>query len=98
MENVFAHLLYTNVLKKIGKNNLSDSNIKLLSFTSVVPHLSVCLITWDENMHQEKSVSESGLFLTLSLGTSSARNENLRPLLNRNIPLISGKYDLRKYI
>ena len=54
VENVFAHLLYTNVLKKIGKNNLFDSNIKLLSFTSVVPHLSVCLITWDENMHQEK--------------------------------------------
>ena len=27
-------------------------------------------------------VSESGLFLTLGLGTSSAQNENLRPLLN----------------
>ena len=39
--------------------------------------------------------SESGLFLTLGSGTSSARNENLRPLLNRNIPLISGKYGLR---
>ena len=40
-------------------------------------------------------VSESGLFLTLGSGTSSARNENLKPLLNRNIPLISGKYGLR---
>ena len=28
------------------------------------------------------------LFLTLGLGTSRARNENLRPLLNTNIPLI----------
>ena len=28
---------------------------------------------------------------------SSARNENLRPLLNRNIPLISGKYGLRNH-
>ena len=42
-------------------------------------------------------VSESGLFLTLGSGTSSARNENLRPLLNRNIALISGKYGLRNH-
>ena len=34
------------------------------------------------------------LFLPLVLGTSSTQNENLRPLLNRNIPLISGKYGL----
>ena len=33
-------------------------------------------------------VGESGLFLTLGSGTSSAQNENLRLLLNRNIPLI----------
>ena len=37
-------------------------------------------------------VSENGLFLTLGLCTSSARNENLRPLLNTNIPLISEKW------
>ena len=37
----------------------------------------------------------SGLFLTLGSGTSTAGNENLRPLLNRNVPLISGKYGLR---
>ena len=43
------------------------------------------------------SVSENGLFLTLGSGTSSAQNENLRPLLNRNIPLISGKYGLRNH-
>ena len=42
-------------------------------------------------------VSENGLFLTLGSGTSSARNENLRPLLNINIPLISGKYGLRNH-
>ena len=30
-------------------------------------------------------------------GTSSARNENLRPLLNTNIPLISVKYGPRDY-
>ena len=37
------------------------------------------------------------LFLTLGSGTSSARKENLRPLLNTNIPLISGKYSLRNH-
>ena len=42
-------------------------------------------------------VSENDLFLTLGLGTFSARNKNLRPLLNRNIPLISGKYGLRNH-
>ena len=42
-------------------------------------------------------VSETGLFLTLGPGTSNARNENLRPLLNRHIPLISGKYGLRNH-
>ena len=42
-------------------------------------------------------VSEIGLFLTLGLGTSSDRNENLRPLVNRNIPQISGKYGLRNH-
>ena len=42
-------------------------------------------------------VSESGLFFTLSSGTSRARNKNLRPLLNRNIPLTSGKYGLRNH-
>ena len=41
--------------------------------------------------------SENGLFLTLGLGTSSARNENLRPLLNTNRPLISGIYGLRNH-
>ena len=41
--------------------------------------------------------SENDLFLTLGLGTSSAWNKNLRPLLNTNIPLISGKYGLRKH-
>ena len=35
-------------------------------------------------------VSQNDLFLTLGSGTSSARNENLRPLLNTNIPLVSG--------
>ena len=42
-------------------------------------------------------VSEIGLFLTLGSGTSSDQNENLRPLLNRNIPPISGKYGLRNH-
>ena len=36
-------------------------------------------------------------FLTLCSGTSCTCNENLRPLLNRNIPLISGKYGLRNH-
>ena len=34
-------------------------------------------------------VGESGIFLTLGSRTSSAPNENLRPLFNANIPLIS---------
>ena len=42
----------------------------------------------------EGLVSENDLFLTLGSGTTSARNENLRPLLNTNISLISGKYGL----
>ena len=42
-------------------------------------------------------VSENDLFLTLGLGTSNARNENLRLLLNTNIPLISGNYGLRNH-
>ena len=42
-------------------------------------------------------VSENDLFLTLGLGTSSARNKNRRPLLNTNIPLISGEYGLRNH-
>ena len=46
---------------------------------------------------EEKAILESGLFLTLGSGTSSAQNENRRPLFNRNIPLISGKYGLRNH-
>ena len=38
-----------------------------------------------------------GLFLTLGSGTSGARNENLRPLFNTNIPPISGKSGLRTH-
>ena len=43
------------------------------------------------------TVSENDLFFTLGSGTSSAQNENLWPLLNTNIPLISGKYGLRNH-
>ena len=50
-----------------------------------------------ENEEAVILVSEDGLFLTLGSGTSSARNENLRPLLSTNIPLISGKYGLRNH-
>ena len=37
---------------------------------------------------------KASCFLTLSSGTSSAQNENLRTLFITNIPLISGKYGL----
>ena len=37
------------------------------------------------------------LFLTFWMGTSNARNKNLRPLFNTNIPPISGKYGLRNH-
>ena len=33
-------------------------------------------------------IYQNGLFLILGSGTSSARNENLRPLFNTNLPLI----------
>ena len=39
-------------------------------------------------------VSENDLFLISGLGTSNVRHKNLRPLLNTNIPLISGNYGL----
>ena len=42
-------------------------------------------------------IVEHDLFLTLGSGTSSAHSKNLRPLLNTNIPLISGKYGLRNH-
>ena len=44
-----------------------------------------------------KLLTANDLFLTLSSGTSSVRNENLRPLLITNIPLFSGKYGLRNH-
>ena len=37
------------------------------------------------------------LFFTYRMGTSNARNKNLRPLFNTNIPPISGKYGLRNH-
>ena len=40
---------------------------------------------------------KKGLFLTFRMGTSNARNKNLRPLFNTNIPPISGKYGLRNH-
>ena len=48
---------------------------------------------------EEKAIlgRENGLFLTHGLGTSSAQNENLRPLQDTGIPLISGKYGLRNH-
>ena len=42
-------------------------------------------------------IVENGLFLTLGSGTFSARNKNLRPPLNTNTSLISGKYGLRNH-
>ena len=50
-----------------------------------------------ESEEKAQLASESGLFLTLGSGTSSGRNKNLRPLLNRNIPLVSGKYGVKNH-
>ena len=55
------------------------------------------VIAWTGSEEKDILLSESGLFLTLGSGSSSARNKNLRPLLNRNIPLISGKYGLKNH-
>ena len=41
--------------------------------------------------------SESGLFLAFDLGTSGARNKNLRSLDDTNTPPICGKYGLRNH-
>ena len=48
-------------------------------------------------LNEEKAILLTKItFFSLSIRTSSARNENLRQLLFRNIPLISGKYGLKK--
>ena len=51
---------------------------------------------WSNRPHPTL-VNESGLFLTLGSGTYSSPIKNLTPLLNTNIPLISGKYGLRNH-
>ena len=72
-------------------------------FLSLISHLlinvqtTMMIIARTESEEKALLVGESGLFLTLGSGTSSARNKNLRPLINRNISLISGKYDLRNH-
>ena len=50
-----------------------------------------------ESEEKATLVSENDLFLTLGSGTSGEQNENLRPLFNTNIPIISGKYGLRNH-
>ena len=62
----------------------------------------ICIVVvveraWTESEEMATFTYENGLFLTLGSGTSGAWNENLSPLFNRNIPLISGKYDLRNH-
>ena len=55
--------------------------------------LATCNVTF----HQKRASNLDDLFLTPGSGTSSAWNENLRPLLNTNIPLIIGKVGLRNH-
>ena len=50
-----------------------------------------------EHAPGEKEKVILDLFFTLGSGTSRAQNENLIPLLNTTIPLISGKYGLRNH-
>ena len=57
--------------------------------------LEVILLHWRQSF---SAIVLNDLFITLSSGTSSVRNENLRPLLDTHIPLISGKYFLRNRI
>ena len=69
----------------------------------------ICIEKWSQifvsgigSVHsesEEKSLFKlkKGLFLTFRMGTSNARNKNLRPLFNTNIPPISGKYGLRNH-
>ena len=47
------------------------------------------IIARTESEEKALLVGESGLFLTLGSGTSSAWNENIRPLLNKNIARIA---------
>ena len=66
------------------------------------PSLSLSIILYPASFPpvlflKEVLVSENDLFLTLGSGTSSARNENLRPLLNTNTPLFSRRYGLRNH-
>ena len=60
----------------------------------------LCVFPWLPSTTFQVSIleNENGLFLIHGSGTSSARkNKNLRPLLNTNIPLVSGKYGLRNH-
>ena len=56
-------------------------------------------LVWISEQRQSQSLFKlkKGLFLTFRMGTSNARNKNLRPLFNTNIPPISGKYGLRNH-
>ena len=90
------HLIWTTwiclcILIKEGGSHYGN----LLHFTR--PEGVTKLQFYEEGEEKAILECESGLFLTLGLGTSSARNENIRPLLNRNIPLISGKYGLKNH-
>ena len=55
------------------------------------------LATYNVTFHQKRASNLDDLFLTPGSGTSSAWNENLRPLLNTNIRLIIRKYGLRNH-
>ena len=54
---------------------------------------------WErKNLKKKKKIKlKKWLFLTFWMDTSNARNKNLRPLFNTNIPPISGKYGLRNH-
>ena len=62
-------------------------------FSQIARGFQKCKSVSARTESEEKAtlVSENDLFLTLGSGTSGAQNENYT-----NIPLISGKYGLRK--
>ena len=83
------------------KEEVNSQVASWLRLESIPPRaispLSSPLSSPSVSIWKRKLVRKSGLFLIIGSDTSSARNENLRPLLNTNIPPISGKYGLRNH-
>ena len=85
------------VTKSLDQFNLHPFLIIVTYWWRILHHSQILHTDVFASLLLRFSLTKNGLFLTLSSGISSARNENLRPLLNRNITLNSGTYGLRNH-